>query len=155
MLNSWKKIWNEAKYFYLNDKYEIYIYGKQVIFYEQISKLLTNLWLNPLYGGTGIQRFYDKIKEKYFSITKQEVIKFLNNLEPYQLHKRVIKAKTVYLILPKGSQQYYQIDLIDMQKYNTKNSNYNWILTIIDLFTKKAYATKLKNKEGETITTTI
>lgn len=154
-LNTWKKEWQNAKYFKINNNYEIYIQGKKIIPYEQITKLLLSEWKNPQYGGTGIQRFYDKIKQKYFGITKQEIIKFLNNLEPYQLHKRVIRADTVNPIVPKEPKQYYQIDLIDMSKYKTKNSNYSWILTIIDLFTKKAYATKLKNKEGETITNAV
>jgi len=42
-----------------------------------------------------------------------------------------------------------------MSKYSGKNNNYNWILTILDIFTKKAYTFALKNKEAVTVTNAI
>ena len=76
---------------------------------------------------------------------------FVNNLESYQLHKKVIRAKTINPILLKAPNYYYQIDLIDMSKYSHQNKGFKWIFTIIDLFTKKAYAIPLMNKEGKTV----
>ena len=75
----------------------------------------------------------------------------MNNLESYQLHKKVIRAKTINPIFPKEPNYYYQIDLIDMSKYYQQNKGFKWIFTIIDLFTKKAYAIPLLNKEGKTV----
>ena len=79
----------------------------------------------------------------------------MNNLESYQLHKKIIRAKTVNPIIPKTPLSYFQIDLIDMIKYNWQNKGNKWILTILDLFTKKAYAVALKNKEGNTISNAL
>ena len=115
----------------------IYINNKKIIPQSDITATIKHLWFNPLYGGVGINRFYDHIKIKYIGITKQAVKDFLNSLESYQLHKRLIKVKTVNPIVPTAPNHYYQLDLINMSKYSGKNNNYNWILTILDIFTKK------------------
>ncbi len=67
------------------------------------------------------------------------------------MHKRVVRAKTINPIISKEPNYYYQIDLIDMSKYSIQNKNYKWIFTIIDLFTKQAFAFPLYNKEGKTV----
>lgn len=77
----------------------------------------------------GIDRFYNHIKTKYWGITKKNILEFVNNLESYQLHKRVVRAKTINPIIPKTINYYYQIDLIDMSKYSLQNKGYKWILT--------------------------
>ena len=42
-----------------------------------------------------------------------------------------------------------QSDLIDMQKYSMKNSGYNFILVVIDCFSKKVWVKPLKTKRGD------
>ena len=42
--------------------------------------------------------------------------------------------------------------LIDMQKFSKSNNNYKYILTVIDCFSRYAYALPLLNKNGYTIT---
>ena len=98
-----------------------------------------------------LDKFYNHIKTKFWGITKNTIKTFLNNLESYQLHKRVIRAKTVNSIIPKEPNSYYQIDLIDMSKFYMQNRGYKWIFTILDLFTKRVNAFALKNKEEATI----
>ncbi len=75
----------------------------------------------------------------------------MNNLESYQLHKKVIRAKTINPIFPTELNYYYQIDLIDMLKYYQQNKRFKQIFTIIDLFTKKVYAISLLNKKRKTV----
>ena len=41
-----------------------------------------------------------------------------------------------------------QSDLIDMQKYSSSNSGYNFILVVIDCFSKKLWTRPLKSKSG-------
>ena len=43
------------------------------------------------------------------------------------------------------------MDLIDMQKYAHYNSGINWILVIVDVFSKKAWAFPLKDKSATTV----
>ena len=44
--------------------------------------------------------------------------------------------------------QIIEMDLVDMQKLSTKNSNHKYILMTIDCFSKKVWARKLKTKNG-------
>lgn len=45
-----------------------------------------------------------------------------------------------------------QADLVEMIPYATKNKNMRYILTVINIFSKKAYARALKNKTGREVT---
>ncbi|XP_043469457.1 uncharacterized protein LOC122503095 [Leptopilina heterotoma] len=49
----------------------------------------------------------------------------------------------------------WKADLVDMLTYAKKNRNYKYILTIIDNFSKLAWAVPVKNKSGENISTTM
>ena len=44
--------------------------------------------------------------------------------------------------------QIIEMDLVDMQKLATRNSNYKYILMAVDCFSKKVWARKLKTKKG-------
>ena len=44
--------------------------------------------------------------------------------------------------------QILEMDLVDMQKISTKNSNYKYILMTIDCFSKQVWARKLKSKNA-------
>ena len=46
----------------------------------------------------------------------------------------------------------WQADLVDMQKNKSQNKNFNYILTVIDIFSKFAWAIPIKNKTGDSIT---
>lgn len=45
-----------------------------------------------------------------------------------------------------------QADLIEMQPYEEENQGYRYILIVIDVFSKVAFAEPLKNKTGATVT---
>lgn len=45
-----------------------------------------------------------------------------------------------------------EVDLVDMQKYARFNKNFKYLLTCIDIFSKKGYARPLKNKQGIEVT---
>ncbi|XP_043471643.1 uncharacterized protein LOC122504550 [Leptopilina heterotoma] len=49
----------------------------------------------------------------------------------------------------------WQADLVDMLTYAKKNRNYKYILTIIDNFSKFAWAVPVKNKSSEDISTAM
>ena len=55
----------------------------------------------------------------------------------------------------KGIDYLYQIDLVDMSKFADENDDYKWIITCIDTFSKKAWAFKVRDKSGVSITNTM
>src|SRR5271168_3694715 len=45
----------------------------------------------------------------------------------------------------------WQADLVDMQLYSKENEGYNYMLTVIDCFSRFAFAKLLKNKSGDEV----
>ena len=55
-------------------------------------------------------------------------------------------------IIPLYKDETWSADLIDKSSLTKYNNNYKFILTVIDIFTKYAWAIPLKNKSGLSIT---
>ena len=52
----------------------------------------------------------------------------------------------------RGIDETWQVDLVEMQSYEKENKGYKYILTIIDIFSKFAWAVPIKFKKGEDVT---
>lgn len=55
----------------------------------------------------------------------------------------------------RGLDETWQADLVEMQPYSTENRGYRYMLTVIDVFSKFAWALPLKTKTGEDVTTAM
>ena len=55
-------------------------------------------------------------------------------------------------LIPLYKDETWSADLIDKSSLSKYNYNYKFILTVIDIFTKHAWAIPLKNKSGLSIT---
>ena len=64
--------------------------------------------------------------------------------------KRITKFERNQIVV-NGINDTWQIDLCDMRSLKNENNNYQYILTVIDVFSKKAWAFKLKDKKGTTV----
>jgi hypothetical protein len=69
----------------------------------------------------------------------------------YELHKQARKHFTTRKTVLKGLNDLYQADIVDMSSLSKFNSNYKFILTIINCFTKVAYAFPLKQKSAKQV----
>ena len=65
-----------------------------------------------------------------------------------ELHKPIRYNFPRRKVIVKGFNDLFQVDLIDMQKYSRFNKGNKYLLTIIDCFTKKAWAVPIKSKSG-------
>ena len=101
---------------------------------------------------SGKEAFIKDVLAKYPTTKRKDVEKALRQSDAYTLHKPTRKPKLYRRIYTKGIRYLYQIDLVDMQKLSKYNEDYNWIITCIDTFSKKAWAFPIKNKKGKTIT---
>ena len=108
---------------------------------------------NPKFSAsfTGKKRFYNAIKSKNKNVKYKAVENELKKVDSYTLHKPVTKPSKYRRIFTKGINYLYQIDLVDMTKFEKKNNGYRWIITIIDTFSKKAWAFKMKRKSAKSI----
>lgn len=72
-----------------------------------------------------------------------------------ELHKPARKNYIRRKMVMKGVDDLWQIDLVEMNKYSNKNKGYNYILTIICVFSKYAWAVPVKHKTGKEVTSAM
>ena len=115
------------------------------------EEILKEIYNDPNQGiGLGIQSFYNKINSKYLNIRRKDAKEFLTNQSIYQINKPEPRPVNKPIVA-KYPNHRLAIDLVDMSKYEGHNHNKKWILTSIDYFSKKVFATPLKNKEDDTV----
>lgn len=94
---------------------------------------------------------YDLARQEDKRIKRRQVEKWLNNQMLHQLTKKRPKQTAVSSFVPSKPFSIYALDLIDMQKYSAHNDGYNWILNIMDVFTKYLWSIPLEDKTLSTI----
>lgn len=68
-----------------------------------------------------------------------------------ELHRQARRNFPRRNVVLKGVQDLYQADLVEMQPYASINRGYRYIMTMINCFTKFAFAVPLKNKSAESV----
>ena len=136
--------------FYIKDNYLIYrpLELKVIIDPDEKKEVLKTLYDNDRFGvGSGISQFYHIVCSKYLNIKRREVGDFLKRQKNYQLSRNTnhIINKPILATAPN---ERWCIDLIDMQRYETQNKNYRYILTCIDYFSRYTWAVAIKKKES-------
>lgn len=69
-----------------------------------------------------------------------------------ELHKPARKNFPRRRVIIKGIDDLWQIDLVEMCTYESENKGYRYLLTIIDTFSKYAWAVPIKSKTGVNVT---
>jgi len=112
---------------------------------------LETYFSNPEYGFTSAKRFYDNLIENKIiepsTINKKTVYEFVEGLKTTQIHS---EKKQIYKkIIVGGVNQQWMIDLMDFDKLSHDNRGYKWVLTCIDVYSRKAYAEMIYRKEPQ------
>lgn len=100
----------------------------------------------------GVQKLYHALKENYpeEKITRNQVGDFLKLQEDYQINMAQKKVRHVKTIEAFEKHQLLQIDLIDYSQNTAPNGN-KYILTIVDVFTRYAWAYPLRHKTAKDV----
>ena len=106
--------------------------------------------------GDKHHRYYDASKTGSFGgvkafakasgISTKEAKEFLKNQAVYTLHKPIRKNFKTRKTIALGIDELWQVDLVDLQKFRRQNRAYNYILTCVDVFSKRAQAVPVKTK---------
>ena len=78
----------------------------------------------------------------------REAQKILSGVLSYTLHKPRRKRFPTLPTLVFGVDEQWQMDLVDMQKLSQWNKGVKYLLTVIDVLSKRAWAEPIKNKSG-------
>lgn len=144
-------------------KYHNFKLQNDVLIYEPLNlivvpqlereALLQKLYDDESIGvGKGIILFYKYVCSKYINITRSDIIEFLKRQSYYQMthQNNFIINKPIVASYPN---EMWCCDLIDMQRFSNirDNKKYNYILTVIDVFSGKVWLEKLKKKTVENV----
>ena len=88
-------------------------------------------------------------------INGPEAKELLQQVLSYTLHKPVRKRFPTAPTLVFGRDEQWQMDLVDMQKLSKWNKGYKYMLTVIDVFSKVAWAESLKTKSAANMITVL
>ena len=82
-------------------------------------------------------------------LKRNDVKAWLRKQPTYTLHKpKRQRFKPLYPYRVSGSHVQFQADLVDYSKYSAWNRGYKYILMVMDIFSRKAWAFPLKTKSG-------
>ena len=76
---------------------------------------------------------------------------WLNSQDAYTLHKPLRKKFPRRRTFAKGINDLFQADLADMQNLSQSNDGHRYILTCVDVFSKRAFALAIRDKRGPTL----
>ena len=93
-------------------------------------------------------KLYKAAKRKNRNITLSMVQDFLAGEDVYTLHKPTRKPKKYRKTIAHGIDAIHQADLVDVSALSRENKGNKFILTNIDIFSRKAWAVPIKNKTG-------
>lgn len=105
---------------------------------------------NPASFGS-VDKLYRAAKEEDNKISRDDVEKFLSGEIAYTLHRRIVRKFQRNPVIANYYKDLAQADLIDVRKYSSKNDGVTFILTVIDVFTKYAFAVPVKRKTAREI----
>ena len=118
------------------------------------DKILAEIYLSPKNPGSfgSITRLLKAANEAgHKNISKNDVIKYLSNTDSYTLHRphrlHFVRSKTIV----SGIDKQWQADLADVSDLSEENDGNRFILTVIDCFSKYAWAVPIKRKDGKTM----
>ena len=117
-----------------------------------MESILKETYYDPKNPGSfgGIERLLLEVQKKT-GLSRKEVKAFLLQQNTYTLHKdrrwRFPRNKVIALF----KDEQWQADLAEMVPYASQNTGYRYILVVIDVFTKYAWAVPLKRKDPESV----
>ena len=97
---------------------------------------------------SGLPNLYKAGKKKY---TVAQVKEFLHGQEAYTRHFPLRHVFQRRRVLATAVDSDWQADLCDMKQLSTKNKNYSYLLTVVDVLSKYAWVEPIKKKKPENV----
>jgi len=113
---------------------------------------LKNIYYDPSHAASfqGVQKLYNQVrKEGKFKLTKNQIKDWLQSQEPYSLHKSVKREFRRGQVVVAGIDDQFEADLISFIPYAAANDGIQFLLVVIDTFSRFAWVEPLKNKTAE------
>lgn len=114
------------------------------------QELLHQIYYNPSHPASfsSCQRLYSALNKK---IPKKDIKNWLKHQLTYTLHARKRKHYKRDKYLVDNISEQWQTDLIDLRSIASENDGFNFIVVIIDIFSKYAWTVPIKRKTPDEI----
>lgn len=99
----------------------------------------------------GRDKNYYTLKEKFCGFSQQDIMNFLKNTETYQIYTRPPTEKVHKPITSKRPLERLEIDICDLHNISGFNSQYRYLLTCVDHFTKYTWAIPMTKKNDRKV----
>jgi hypothetical protein len=101
------------------------------------------------YNFPAASTFLKQLKNEDIKVTKQQVDDFIKSrVEQQQTTITTVKKKDLGRIVAYYPLSLIQMDIFDLAKYYRDNQGYKYILCIIDVYSRKVWCYKMKNKDN-------
>lgn len=117
------------------------------------TKILKNIYYDPKNPAafSTAKRLYHAARLRDPGITLNQVKDWLSSQITYSLHKPIQRKFKRNPVVVDHVDEQWQGDLVDVQEFARQNNGNRYILTIVDILSKYAWAVPLKNKKGESV----
>lgn len=119
-----------------------------------MEKALTKLYYDVSSPAcyAGVSALLREAKKQGVSgVTRKDVENFLAQQKTYSLHKPLRKNFPRNRVVAVGIDTNWQADLADLKKLARFNKNYKYLLTVVDVFSKYAWAIPIKSKKPDDV----
>jgi hypothetical protein len=112
------------------------------------AQIINDYYNNPQNPGSfsGISSLFKSLKIKYPLLKLSDLKKWGQTNRVYTRHYPLRKSIKRNKTIVGGINDTFQMDLCDLRALQKENNGYNYLLTIIDVFSKRAFVFPLKNK---------
>lgn len=119
----------------------------------RLDTLLKRMFYDPSHpAGFGTAKNLLKAARlKRKNISLQDVERWLEAQNAFTLHRRIIRKFPRRKFVSKGLNKIWQADLVDMQAIQKENRGMRFILTVICIFSRQAYAVPIKSKKADDV----
>jgi len=118
---------------------------------KNFDEILKKVYYDASKGFSSVQKIYKRVKEIDPSITIKIVKDFVQRQDTAQINKEVKKKKTKTFQHITGGIGHFQTDITDYPKYYKQNNGNRYILCMIEINSRKAYAVPLKTKTKSSV----
>ena len=104
-------------------------------------------------GFPGAKKLYGIARRNGIQTTMKEVKEFVESHAVHQVHKKPTEPNKLSYHPIVAPHPFFnvQADLIDMSNYYKSNDGMKWILIVVDIFTRLAYAEPLQDKTADIV----
>lgn len=115
-----------------------------------MAELLKKIYLDPASAGSygGVDRLMGEALKVNKKVRFSDVKTFLKSNDAYTQHRDIIRKYDRQPVMVAGIDAQWQADLVVIPNLAQYNDGYVNILTVIDVFSKYAWAVPLKTKTG-------